>query len=134
MEDKTFSLLLTQEIQTQNSSSTRFAEVSDNMVEEMNKKIRRKSTENSTKTQTNILRNYLKEINHPKASDLESFEKQELAETLKRFYIAARKSDGDLYKLTAFRAIKYGLTRLFEEKKNFDIVNDAEFKKANIIL
>ena len=133
MDDTTFSLLQTQEIKTQNSSSTRFAEVSDDMMEEMNKKKRRKSTESSTKTQTNILKNYLKEINHPKASDLESFEKQELAETLKRFYIAARKSDGHLYKLTAFRAIKYGLARFFEEKKNFDIVNDVEFKEANII-
>ena len=85
MDDTTFSLLQTQEIKTQNSSSTRFAEVSDDMIEEMNKKKRRKSTESSTKTQTNILKNYLKEINHPKASDLESFEKQELAETLKRF-------------------------------------------------
>ena len=123
----------TQEIKTQNSSSTRFAEVSDDMIEEMNKKKRRKSTESSTKTQTNILKNYLKEISHPKASDLESFEKQELAETLKRFYIAARKSDGNLYKLTAFRSIKYGLARFSEEKKNFDIVNDVEFKEANII-
>ena len=133
MDDTTFSLLQTQEIKTQNSSSTRFAEVSDDMIEEMNKKKRRKSTESSAKTQTNILKNYLKEINHPKASDLESFEKQKLAETSKRFYIAARKSDGNLYKLTAFRAIKYGLARFFEEKKNFDIVNDVEFKEANII-
>ena len=47
MDDTTFSLLQTQEIKTQNSSSTRFAEVSDDMVEEMNKKKRRKSTERS---------------------------------------------------------------------------------------
>ena len=83
MDDTVFSLLQTQEMQTRNSSSTGFAEVTDDMVVEMNKKKRRKSTENSIKTQTNILRNYLKEINHPKASDFESFEKQELAETLK---------------------------------------------------
>ena len=59
MDDTTFSLLQTKEIKTQNRSSTRFAEVSDDMVEEMNKKKRRKSTESSTKTQTNILKNYL---------------------------------------------------------------------------
>ena len=65
-----FSFLQTYEIKTRNSSSTRFAEVSDDMVEEMNKKKKRKSIENLTKTQTNILKNYLKEINDPKASDL----------------------------------------------------------------
>ena len=88
-------------------------QVSDDVVEEMNKKKGRKSTESLTKTQTNILKNYLKKISHSKASDLESFEKQELAETLKRFYIAVRKSDGNLYKLTASRSIKYWLALFF---------------------
>ena len=118
-------------INSQRQSNLEKSEYTHDIVEEMNKK--KKIYRELDKTQTNILKNCLKEINHSKASDLESFEKQEPAEILKRFYIAARKSDGDLYKLTAFRAIKYGLARFFEEKKNLDIVNDVELKKANII-
>ena len=59
--------------------------------------------------------------------------KEELNSLLKRFYAGARKENGEVYKMTAFNALRYGLQQHFLELKSWDIKTDSSFMECNQI-
>lgn len=101
----------------------------DSSEEEIQRLLEDKSTNNTkkaTKTAVKIFRDYLRE----KGLDtgFEDFEKSVLNNVLKRFYVEARKRDGDFYKKSALSSIRFALGRHMQATRNIDIINDREFR------
>ena len=80
----------------------------------------------------NTFTTFCKELGIEK-DDIHKLSKEELGETLKKLYVGARKTDGELYKLTAFNALRYGLSRHIESELGWNIIRDVEFKEANAL-
>ena len=106
----------------------RFPDVNEDDIEGMLKPKFKKNTEKSTLTSKDILNNFLKEADI--ALDLENCTKDELNNVLKKLYFAARKSDGNLYKITSYRPMRFGIQRHISSVRNWDIISDKEFREA----
>ena len=75
---------------------------------------------------------YLRQKGEPTA--FENLSAQELADILKRFYVEARKSNGEMYKRTVMMSFRSGINRhLLAKHIGVDILCDREFKDANAI-
>ena len=113
------------------ATSKRFASFDD---EEFNDLITSKDAENtkkSTKQAVGVFREYLREKSLP--GDFETLDKQTLAKILGKFYVEARKTNGDYYKTATLNAIRAGLNRHLKSEYQdlIDIIKDSEFVKAN---
>ena len=86
----------------------------DSQLEEMSEKKFKKNTVYVTKTAVNTFTTFCKELGLE--DDIHKLSKEELGETLKKLYVGATKTDGELYKLTAFNALRYGLSRHIESE------------------
>ena len=88
--------------------------------------------EKQNKVGATVLRDFLRECNEH--VDFESFTKDQLADTLQRFYMSARTRKGEYYRSKSLSTIRYAINRFLQAPPNnrdFDIINDPEFKKAN---
>ena len=86
----------------------------------------------SNNTAANVLREFLKEREN--AIDFENFTEEQLNDTLARFYLSARKSNGELYKEKSLQSLRCGINRFLQgppHNKLFDIVKNKKFQKAN---
>ena len=115
----------------QQNINKRFVELSEEQVNELKKKTVRKNTTSVTNTSVNTFKKFCKQVNCSKT--LEELTKEELNSLLKRFYAGARKENGEVYKMTAFNALRYGLQRHFLELKSWDIKADSSFIECNQI-
>ena len=84
------------------------------------------NTKRSTKVAKELFADYMKEKNLR-----EPEEKKELAQTLKTFYVEARKKDGSSYSMGSLKTLRFGLNRYFKPTRGIDIMNDVEFNEAN---
>ena len=91
----------------------------------------KKNTVYVTKTAINTFTTFRKELSIE--DDIHKLSKEELGETLKKLYVGARKTDGELCKLTAFNALRYGLSRHTELELSWNIIRDVGFKEANVL-
>ena len=53
--------------------------------------------------------------------------KEELDEILAQFFLEVRQQNGALYKVTAFRGLRNGISRKFKQLRQIDILNDPVF-------
>lgn len=106
--------------------ASRFADVSQDDIDELLERRDSKSTKNVIKGSLSIFDNYCleKNIDFPT-------EAGELNSLLKKFYTAVRTKDGSLYTKKSMLSIRYGLQKHFEKTLKVDIVNSPEFKVAN---
>ena len=65
-----------------------------------------------------------------KPEHFEEFSTENLDEALKRFYANARTEKGEMYKVSSFGQIRYGITRYLKDKHQIDISGE-EFQKSN---
>ncbi len=113
------------------SGKKRFASVNTEEFSEIIKAKDSAATNRSTDVAVNIFRAYLKE----KELDIEfeKYEKSQLATVLEKFYVEARREDGQLYKTGTMTNIRASLNRHL--KNNGHVVNllsDSEFAQANL--
>ncbi|KAJ8298271.1 hypothetical protein KUTeg_024802 [Tegillarca granosa] len=87
------------------------------------------NTKRATQASVKILQIYLMETE--REINLDSNSKEDLAQLLRNFYADVRKKDGQKYKLSALKSIRFGLARHFSKEYDIDIVKDTTFKKAN---
>lgn len=88
-----------------------------------------KPTQRMTKMAMKVFFQFL--CSHGIEINIETCTKQELANTLKQFFLKVRKSDGEVYKKNAFGSIKFGLIRGIKEiRKDFDFAYDQEYNVA----
>ena len=68
--------------------------------------------------------------------DLESYcsSEPQLSAMLVNFYADARKKNGEHYKRSALKSIRFGLARHVRSKHGIDIIKDPTFKRANEVL
>ena len=115
----------------ESNGSKRFFEATDSQLEEMSKKKFKKNKVYVTKTAVSTFTTFCKELGLE--DDIHKLSKEELGETLKKLYVGTRKTDGELYKLTAFNALRYGLSRNIESELGWSIIRDVEFKEADVL-
>ena len=87
------------------------------------------STKKTTKSSLMCLQQYITETNNE--INFDNYSTQELASLLVNFYADARKKNGEKYKLSALKSIRFGLARHFCSEHNIDIIKDPAFRKAN---
>ena len=113
------------------NSQPRFGESSEEDIQELlDHRSCSENTRRATKNAVKILRDYMDE----KSMDVnfESMEKQSLNEVLRKFYVEARKKNGDYYKSSALGSIRFGIHRYLQSlHTNIDIRNDQEFQDSN---
>ena len=117
---------------TEEESQSRFAKSSEDEIQKLLLGKKSENTLKATKTAVKVFRDYLSE----KGLDI-NFERQnkiQLNSVLRKFYVEARKKDGDFYKKSALTSIRFGINRhLQSARRNIDIINDSEFNEANSI-
>ena len=67
--------------------------------------------------------------------EFEKLDKTTLASLLSKFYLEARKADGDFYKTSSLNSIRAGLNRYLKDEYHhgiIDIIKDSEFVNANV--
>ena len=80
----------------------------------------------------NTFRDYLQQKGE--SIEFEKMPTQQLAEVLKKFYVEARRTNGELYKSTALIGIRSGINRHLQTKgTGVDILNHQAFIEANNI-
>ena len=90
-------------------ANSRFAQSTDEDLERLLSEKDAANTKRSTKAAVQCLVQYLVAIN--KATDLGSYNVDDLASLLGAFYADARKKDGSKYKLSALKTMRFGLAR-----------------------
>jgi hypothetical protein len=107
-------------------SQARFGDSSEEEIQRLLEDKNTANTKKATKTAVNIFREYLRE----KGLDtfFEDFDKDVLNNVLRKFYVEARKRDGDFYKKSALSSIRFALNRHLQSTRNIDIINDSEFR------
>jgi hypothetical protein len=83
-------------------------------------------TKKSTKSSLMCLQQYITETNNE--INFDNYSTQELSSLLVNFYADARKKNGEKYKLSALKSIRFGH---FCSEHNIDIIKDPAFRKAN---
>ena len=92
------------------------------------------NTQKATKKAVTIFKEYLFERNY--SEDFENLDKNDLGRVLSRFYVEARRSDGDHYKTGSLHSVRAGLNRHLRQNyhlgaETIDIIRDREFVAAN---
>ena len=89
------------------------------------------STKRATKGALMCLQQYLLATN--REVDLESYcsSEPQLSAMLVNFYADARKKNGEYFKLSALKSIRFGLVKHFSPEHGIDFIKDPTFKSAN---
>ena len=112
-----------------NAGPKRFAQVSDEVVNNMAKKKNAKRTDESTKSAVKILQDYCHEAgiyfpdNTATAVDLDFI--------LSKFHIGARTRKGEMYKINSMKSIRFALQQFFLQSNLVDIINDPGLNDSN---
>lgn len=90
------------------------------------------NTNKATKITVRLFRAYLAEKGLP--TDFEALDKNELAAILSKFYLEARRVDGEFFKTSSLNNIRACLNRHLKDVNPglIDINKDTEFSKANV--
>ena len=110
----------------------RFAAVNDENVEDMGKKKQAANTTQSTNF-VKVLRTYCNETGQGFSETEEMTNNEQLNVLLSRFYIAARKTNGERYKVNSLKSLRFALQRHFLEKREVDIIDDMRFKTSGVV-
>ena len=114
------------------AASNRFAAVRDENIDEMSKKKRSSSTKQSTAFAIKVLKTFCAETGE-RYPETEETNNEDLNSLLCKFYIAARRENGQRYKLNSLKSLRFALQRHFLEVRNVDIIDDVNFNRSNTI-
>ncbi|XP_069140976.1 uncharacterized protein KIAA1958-like [Argopecten irradians] len=89
------------------------------------------NTQQDVKTAVNILKDYVREKSLGTIDDMECGTSENINGLLRRFYAELKKVDGSHYTKKSMITIRYGLQKHFMKKRDEDIINGEQFKKAN---
>ena len=114
---------------------SRFASLNDEEFDDLLNRKDSENTQKATKKAVTVFREYLSAKNRPE--DFENFEKDELGNVLSRFYVEARRSDGNHYKTSSLNGVRAGLNRHLKQNYylgsgTIDIIRDKDFVAANM--
>ena len=107
-------------------TSLRFANLEEAEIDKLLEDKDSVNTKRSTKASRAVFEDYVKakSLNYPQSSD-------ELANVMKKFYVEARRANGEKYTKNSLCSIRFGLKRHFMAAMNIDIIKSKEFDEAN---
>ena len=111
----------------------RFGNASLEDISSKQQNIHAKTTLKANKKAANALKEYCKAKGMN--GDIENYDKESLNKLLTHYYIDARKSTGEKYRVSSLENIRFSLNLFFQMKnmnENFDIIKDKEFRDANL--
>ncbi|XP_014664034.1 PREDICTED: uncharacterized protein LOC106806559 [Priapulus caudatus] len=109
----------------------RFKPVDEVNVSDLVKRKDSQNTQNVIKNAVSVLRDFCKETAKTLPENI--VEVTELCSVLQEFFLCARKKNSEEYKCNGLIGIRYGLQRYFQCKRKWDIIDDGEFKDANVV-
>ena len=114
------------------ASSSRFSALDEAEIGKIMPDKHSENTKKATKITVELFRAYLGEKGLP--SDFEAQDKNELAAILSKFYLEARRVNGEFYKTGSLDNIRAGLNRHLKSVNPglIDIIKDTEFSNANV--
>ena len=119
------------EVQCEPEIKKRFAELTEDEIDQLSKPAVRKNTRLSTESAVKTLQKFCQKKSI--FEDWNDLTKAGLNNLLREFYASARQVTGELYKLNSLNSLRHGLQRYFLENNKVDIINDGEFLSANTI-
>ena len=106
----------------------RFASLNFEEIEKIAHEKDSANTHRSTEMAYNVFKNYCEEKN----IQIDTSNKKELDNYLCKFYLEARKQNGDFYTKTSLKTIRFGLQRKVKQLDDtIDIIGDPSFSKCN---
>ena len=111
----------------------RFASTTAAELLAIKENVNARNTRKANERACSLLKSYLKEKEMPSSFWL--FSKKELNEVLVQLYVNVRQVNGQKYKVSSFENIRHGLNRYLRSpphEKDFDIIQDNEFREANV--
>lgn len=118
--------------QQPSTSNNRFADATDQEMDEILLGVDAKNTTKSTKFAVKLLRDYC--LSKNTNQEFENLTGSELDTLLKGFYVNLRRQNGELYNRSSFLVIRQSLNRFLKNppvNKTFDIISDPEFTNCN---
>ena len=113
-------------------SGTRFASVTDDDIETLVANKDSKNTKKATKSAVAVFEQYLKAKKI--CCRFETVTPPELNDILKRFWVEARKQNGEKYTKTSLTSIRFGLWRFIKNcRPEMDIMSSPDFKQSNTV-
>ncbi|KAK3093105.1 hypothetical protein FSP39_011083 [Pinctada imbricata] len=95
------------------------------------KLIESRDAANTKRATTHAVKTFRAYLNEKRKSiDFEDFSTEELDNELSRFYVEARKENGELYKKSTLLALRHGISRHMQACSGIDIINDKAFTKS----
>ena len=113
------------------NNEQRFEDISDKTLQEKQQGVRNKNTIKSDEKCEQILVNYI-EVKH-KDLDLNYWEwdPKVINDVLSKFWFAARNEQGDRYRVSTLKHIRYGINHMMDSKGHeFDIINNDVYKPS----
>lgn len=104
----------------------RFAAVSNDDLNNILSNKTAKSTDYNTKNACKLFEDYC----HSEKLNYKMMSKEELNETLSKFYVGARRSDGEKYRYQSLQQLRFALNRYFKDTMNINIIHDPEFQSS----
>ena len=112
-----------------NNNMNRFASLNEEQYKELLQDKDSQHTQRSTDRAVKTLRSYCKE--KKVSENFENLGILELDQLLAKFYVEARREDGDLYKTGSMLNLRTGICRYLKKERKLDIMKEAEFVEAN---
>ena len=112
----------------------RFASVSDEDIASLVDNKDSANTKKATKLAVHIFEQYMKAKNI--CCNFESVTPTELNNLLRRFWVEARKQNGEMYTKSSLTTIRFGLWRFIKNymyRPEMDIMSSPEFKESNTV-
>jgi hypothetical protein len=110
---------------------SRFKKVTQQDLKELALHQNAKNTVRSTKFGVKLFESYLSECGI--TGNIEDMMPIELNDHLAPFYAAARKEDGELYKLNSMKSVRSSIQRHYLQKRNVDLIEDSQFASSNLV-
>ena len=108
--------------------ASRFAEISENDLNDLENSKDADSTKRIVKRSINLFREFIGEEN-----DVEGMSKSELNIKLRQFFGSVRTKTGEELKKSSLVSLKYGISRFLKDRCGIDIKTDAEFSSCQSI-
>ena len=113
--------------------AARFAECSDQLIENLKEKSKNKNTTVSTNNWLKVWKTWAKQAGH--SEEIKSYQPEELNLLLEEFYATVHKQDGTEYEPDSLRVMQAALDRhLGDNGCKFSIIRDREFSESKKVL
>ena len=117
-----------EEFEQPHPKKKRFKVKSVEEIDAMTEEMANKNTIKQEQRAQRAFEYFLKEAGAD-STDFWLYPTEDLDQWLGKFYIGARKEDGELYKLSSMTSLRYGLQRVLNKKGlKMDILKSAQFK------